>query len=250
VLPSISKTNPAQIRFSRVYCERGLRRICQDEAALKTSESEDALTQRASNGDAAAMAELFDLFRPRLWRLVNFRMDGRLQGRVDPDDVLQEAWLSAAARAEHLQRESDGSRFIWFRMIVSQTLIDVHRRHLQSERRDATRETRALSGWDPGSTSFSLAEHLLGGLTSPSQALLRAEVSAQLDVALKTLSELDQEVLALRHFEELSNTETAEVLQLTEQAASIRYVRALARLKDILQRLPGFEELRRAGQKP
>ena len=134
-------------------------------------------------------------------------------------------------------------------MIVSQTLIDVHRRHLQSERRDATREAKALSGWDPGSTSFSLAEHLLGGLTSPSQALLRAELSAQLNVALKTLSELDQEVLALRHFEELSNTETAEVLQLTEQAASVRYVRALARLKDILQRLPGFEELRRAGQK-
>ena len=217
--------------------------------ALNTSHSEDELTQRASGGDMSAMAELFDLFRPRLWRLVNFRLDARLQGRVDPDDVLQEAWLAAVARAKHLDRESDGSRFIWFRMIVSQTLIDVHRRNLQSESRNAARETKALSGWDPGSTSFSLAEHLLGGLTSPSQALLRAEVSAQLDVALKSLSELDQEVLALRHFEELSNTETAEVLQLTEQAASVRYVRALARLKDILQRLPGFEKLRKAGQK-
>ena len=216
---------------------------------MKTAEhSEQALTQRASGGDTVALAELFDLFRPRLWRLVHFRLDGRLQGRVDPDDVLQEAWLSATARTEHFARESSGSRFIWFRLIVSQTILDVHRRHLQSEKRDATRERKSLGGWDSGSTSFCLAEHLLGGLTSPSQALLRAEVSAQLDVALKSLSDLDQEVLALRHFEELSNSETAEVLQLTEQAASVRYVRALARLKDILKQLPGFEELRRAGQ--
>lgn len=213
-----------------------------------TAQSEQALTQRAASGDATALAELFELFRPRLWRLVHFRMDARLQGRVDPDDVLQEAWLSATARAEHFARETGGSRFVWFRLIVSQTIVDVHRRHLQSEKRDATRERKSLGGWDSGSTSFCLAEHLLGGLTSPSQALLRAEVSAQLDVALTSLSDLDQEVLALRHFEELSNSETAEVLQLTEQAASVRYVRALARLKDILKQLPGFEELQRAGK--
>ena len=218
-------------------------------ASNKMSSTEAELTARASQLDTTAMAELFEMYRPRLWRLVNFRMDGRLQGRVDPDDILQEAWLSAVGRAEHFARETDGSRFIWFRLIVSQTIIDVHRRHLLTEKRDATREGKGLGGWDSGSTSFCLAEHLLGGLTSPSQALLRAELSAQLEVALKSLSDLDQEVLALRHFEELSNAETAEVLQLTEQAASVRYVRALARLKDILQRLPGFDELRGAGRK-
>lgn len=216
---------------------------------MKTPPSEEALTQRASSGDTAALAELFDAYRPRLWRLVHFRLDPRLQGRVDPDDVLQEAWVRASARTGHIARESSSSRFIWFRLIVSQTIIDVHRRHLQSEKRDATRERKSLGGWDSGSTSFCLTEQLLGGLTSPSQAMLKAELSAQLDVALKSLSDLDQEVLALRHFEELSNSETAEVLQLTEQAASVRYVRALARLKDILQQLPGFEELRTAGQK-
>ncbi len=216
---------------------------------LGTQKSEEELTKLAMQGDSAALADLFDLFRPRLWRLVNFRLDVRLHGRIDPDDVLQEAWLSAVARAEHFARETNGSRFIWFRMIVSQTLIDLHRRHLQSDKRDASRERATLGGWDSGSTSFSLAEHLLGSLTSPSQALLRAELSAQLDAALKSLSDLDQEVLALRHFEELSNVEAAEVLQLTEQAASVRYVRALSRLKHILERLPAFAELSRAGRK-
>ena len=213
---------------------------------MTTASSEVDLARRVARGESAALAELFDLYRPRLWRLINFRLDARLQGRVDPDDVLQEAWLNAASRVEHFARETNGSRFIWFRMIVSQTLIDVYRRHLQSEKRDASRERTTLGGWDPSSTSLSLTEHLLGSLTSPSQALLRAELSSQLDAALQSLSDLDREVLALRHFEELTNGETAELLQLTEQAASVRYVRALARLKHVLQQLPAFAELCRA----
>ena len=149
---------------------------------------------------------------------------------------------NAVARMDHFARDSNGSRFVWFRMIVTQSLIDVHRRHLGSLKRDAKREQNQHGGWDASSTSCSLAERLLGSLTSPSQALLRAELAAQLDAALATLSSLDQEVLALRHFEELSNSETAEVLKLSEQAASIRYVRALTRLKHVLRRLPAFAE--------
>ncbi len=211
--------------------------------STNVTDLEEALIRQATLGDESALSALFDFYRPRLWRLVNFRLDSRLQGRVDPDDVIQESWLNARSRAEHFAREGSGSRFIWFRMIVTQTLIDVHRRHLESDKRSAVREQKSLGGWAAASTSISLADHLLGNMTSPSQALLRAELSSQLDTALKTLSELDQEVLALRHFEELSNQETAEVLSLTEQAASIRYVRALQRLKHVLVKLPAFAEL-------
>ncbi len=211
--------------------------------STNVTDLEEALIRQATLGDELALTALFDFYRPRLWRLVNFRLDSRLQGRVDPDDVLQESWLNARSRSEHFVREGSGSRFIWFRMIVTQTLIDVHRRHLESDKRSAAREQKSLGGWAAASTSISLADHLLGNMTSPSQALLRAELSSQLDTALKTLSELDQEVLALRHFEELSNLETAEVLNLTEQAASVRYVRALQRLKHVLVKLPAFAEL-------
>lgn len=204
---------------------------------------EEALIRRASQGEESALAALFDFYRPRLWRLVNFRLDVHLQGRVDPDDVLQEAWLDARQRFSHFAREGAGSRFIWFRMIVTQTLVVVHRRHLMAHKRDASREEKSLGGWAASSTSLSLTDQLLGNLTSPSQAVVRAELSSQLDAALKTLSDLDQEVLALRHFEELSNLETAEVLDITEQTASIRYVRALQRLKHILVKLPSFADL-------
>ena len=200
---------------------------------------ESALVNRIVRGDKQALAELFSLNRDRLWRMVNFRLDRHLYGRIDADDVLQEAYLNAAQRIGYFITEASQSCFVWLRMIVSQTLIDIHRRHLGTQRRDANREVSIHGGWDSQSTSFSLSFHLLAHLTSPSQAAVRAELSEQLDTALGTISDLDREVLVLRHFEELTNRETALVLNITAQAASIRYIRALGRLKDVMAAIAG-----------
>ena len=206
---------------------------------LSTEEIE-ALVDQVMHGDARALGILFHHHRQRLWRIVNFRLDQRLLGRVDADDILQEAYLAAEKRLEHFLHDSPESFFIWLRLIVNQTMIDVHRRHLGTQARDASRERQVSGGWAPESTSFSLSHHLLGHLTSPTQAALRAELSMQLNVALETMGDLDREVLALRHFEELTNSETAKALDLSEQAASLRYVRALGRLRKILEAIPGF----------
>lgn len=207
------------------------------------TESVENLVNRVIHGDRDALATLFTFHRDRLWRIVNFRLDHRLVGRVDADDILQEAYLDAEKRLEHFLQDSPESFFIWLRLIVNQTLIDVHRRHLGTQARDASRD-RSLSGsWSTVSTSFSLSRQLLGHLTSPSQAALRAELSEQLNLALQGMGDLDREVLALRHFEELTNSETAQALGLTEQAASIRYIRALGRLAKVLKAIPGFQDL-------
>jgi RNA polymerase sigma-70 factor (ECF subfamily) len=147
----------------------------------------------------------------------------------------------AVDRISYFLRDASHSPFIWFRMIVNQALIDLHRRHLGAEKRDASRDV-PLYGTSSSSesTSSSMAFHLLGHLTSPSSALNKAELARQLDVALQGMNEIDREVLALRHFEELSNSETARVLNMSEQAASGRYIRALGRLKQILEVFPGF----------
>jgi RNA polymerase sigma-70 factor (ECF subfamily) len=176
--------------------------------------------------------------------MVNFRMDHRLQGRIDADDVLQEAWLRAVERIGYFLRDASQSCFIWFRMITNQTLVDLHRRHLGAEKRSAARDFSINGNWSSESTSSSLAFHISGQVTSPSSAVCRAERAQQLDVALQTMNETDREVLALRHFEELSNRETARVLNMSEQAASIRYIRALSRLKQILEVIPGLFENR------
>jgi RNA polymerase sigma-70 factor (ECF subfamily) len=194
----------------------------------------------ALHGDREALAQLFAHYRPRLWRMVNFRLHPRLQGRIDADDVLQDAWLMAVDRISYFPRDASHSPFIWFRMIVNQTLVDLHRRHLGAEKRSATRDVSINGGWQSESTSSSMAFHLMGHLTSPSSAYNRVELARQLDVALEGMNDIDREVLALRHFEELSNSETARVLNMSEQAASGRYIRALGRLKQVLEVLPGF----------
>lgn len=202
----------------------------------------DALVDQVIHGNRGALAQLFDLYRDRLWRIVQFRMDRRLVGRVDADDVLQEAYLDAEKRLEHFLYDSPDSFFIWLRLIVNQTLIDIHRRHLGTQSRDARREKSISGGWSSESTSFSLSHHLLDGITSPSQAVVKAELAEQLNLALEGMTHLDREVLALRHFEELTNSETARALGISEQAASLRYVRAIGRLRKILEALPGFRD--------
>jgi RNA polymerase sigma-70 factor, ECF subfamily len=198
------------------------------------------LVNRVMKGDTAALSTLFAIHRPRLWRMINFRLDSRLTGRLDADDILQEAWMRAVDRIDSFIYDASRSTLIWFRMIVTQTMVDLHRRHLGAEKRSAAKEISIHGGWSADSTSFSLARHLLGHLSSPSAALMRAELSKQLETALQTMSEIDREVLALRHFEELTNSETAMVLEMSEQAASARYVRALARLRHVLEAIPGL----------
>lgn len=197
------------------------------------------LLRRVKEGDQQALAELFSLHRDRLWRIINFRLDPRLLGRVDADDILQEAYLAAAQRINHYLDDSTQTFFIWLRLIANQTLIDVHRRHLGAQMRDASRDM-SIHAHYAQATSMSIASQLLGNFTSPSQVMLRDEASKQIEQAIDSMEPIDREVLALRHFEELTNSEVAEVLDIQQKAASIRYVRALKRLKDVLRQVPGF----------
>ena len=197
------------------------------------------LLRRVKEGDHQALADLFSLHRDRLWRIINFRLDSRLLGRVDADDILQEAYLAAAQRIQHYLDDSTQTFFIWLRLIANQTLIDVHRRQLGAQMRDASRDM-SIHAHYAQATSMSIASQLLGNFTSPSQVAIRDEVAVQLDQAIESMEPIDREVLALRHFEELTNSEVAEVLGIQQKAASIRYVRDLGRLKGIVRHLPGF----------
>jgi RNA polymerase sigma-70 factor (ECF subfamily) len=204
------------------------------------TQQSDGLAHRLKCGDLEALADLFSREHERLWRMVGFRIDRRLFGRVDPDDVLQDAYLAATGRLKHYADDSSLSPFVWVRMILMQTLTDIHRHHLGAQMRDADRELALNARRTSMTTSVSLAAVLVGRLTSPSQAAVRAELFERVEQAIATMDPIDQEVLALRHFEELSNSEVAEVLGIGQKAASIRYVRALKRLKSIVSEMPGL----------
>ena len=137
--------------------------------------------------------------------------------------------------------------FLWLRFLVGQRLVLMHRRHLGVKARAAGREVSLFHGALPQANSESLAAQLLGKLSSPSQAAMRSELQVRLQEALNSMDEIDREVLVLRHFEQLSNVETAQILGMQERTASKRYVTALRRLKEILGTIPGFFGARHRG---
>jgi RNA polymerase sigma-70 factor (ECF subfamily) len=199
----------------------------------------DRLLQCAAVGDQESWGALLTRHEDRLRRMVAFRMDQRLQGRIDPLDVLQEAYLEASEHRSEYLRRPPLPFFLWLRGIVGNKLRELHRHHLGTQMRDAGREVSLYRGTLPETTSAALAAQLMGHTTRPSEYAVRAEVKVRLQEALNRMDPIDREVLALRHFEHLSNAEAAQVLGIQEKAAGKRYLRALKRLKEILADMPG-----------
>jgi RNA polymerase sigma-70 factor (ECF subfamily) len=206
-----------------------------------SSESVD-LIERARAGDRAALDALLGRHRDRLRRMVEIRLDTRLQARLDASDVVQDAYVEVAQRLDEYLRDPKLPLFLWLRLVVGERLLKLHRHHLGTQMRDAGREVSLFRGALPAASSAALAAQLLGKHTSPTQAVVRAERLLRLQEALNTLDPVDREILSLRHFEELTAAEAAEVLGITESAAAKRYFRALKRLKEILAAMPGGQE--------
>jgi RNA polymerase sigma-70 factor (ECF subfamily) len=201
----------------------------------------DALTHRLRAGDLRAAEELFTACRDRLKRMVRLRLDRRLQGRLDASDVLQEAFIDVCKKAPDFAAKPDLSGYLWLRLVTSERLLILHRHHLSTQMRDAAQEVSLAHAGPPAASTHSLANLLLGRLTSPTQAAIRSERQLRLQEALNSMDAIDREVLALRHFEEMGNSEVAAVLSLSKTAASNRYIRALKRLKEILCALPAID---------
>jgi RNA polymerase sigma-70 factor (ECF subfamily) len=201
----------------------------------------DTLLGRAAAGDGPTLAELFERQRGRLEAMLRLRLDRRLQGRLDPADVLQEADLEVAQRfPEYLAREAVMPFYLWVRLLTGQKLAELHRRYLGAKMRDAGLEVTHYRGSMPRASSASLAELLMGRLTAASRAAIRGETQLRVQEALNGMDPMDREVLVLRHFEMLSNEETARVLGIKPSAASNRHIRALRRLEGILAEDPAF----------
>jgi RNA polymerase sigma-70 factor (ECF subfamily) len=206
------------------------------------SSETNLLLQQLARGEQDVWGTLLTRHRERLQRMVALRLDRRLQGRIDASDVVQEAYLTASIQLADYLKGSTIPFFLWLRLVTGQKLVALHRHHLGTQLRDAGREVSIDRGALPEASSAALAAQLLGLEPRPSQAAMRAERALRLEEALNRMDPLDREVLALRHFEQLSNAEAAQVLGLRESAASKRYTRALLRLREILKGMPGGEE--------
>lgn len=198
-----------------------------------TDETQELLAD-ARAGEAAAINELLDRHRQALRRMVDLRMDRALRQRVDASDIVQDVLIEANRRLADYLGDPRMPFQLWLRHIAQDRLIDAHRRHRVAARRSVDREQplEARAGLDH--SAFDLAARLCDRELTPAAAATRHELERRFQAALETLDEHDREIVLLRHFEQLSNQQTAEVLGLSEPAAGMRYLRAVRRLRALL----------------
>ena len=195
---------------------------------LDSAETQNLLNQLRS-GDAEALDRLFAKHREYLRRVVELRLDRKLRTRVDLSDVVQETHLEVAGRIDDYLRRRPMSFRLWLRETAHQRLLMLHRRHVDAQQRALGREVSL-----PDRSSIALAQQLLAGGPSPSQQARQRELAGKVREAVEQLPETDREIVLMRNFEELTNREVAELLQIDSVAASKRYGRALLRLRNVL----------------
>jgi RNA polymerase sigma-70 factor (ECF subfamily) len=196
---------------------------------LETAE----LVSRVAGGDSSAVEQLFAKHRDRLRRMVLVHMDRPLTVRVDPSDVVQEAFVEASRRIADYLREQPVAFYPWLRQIAWERLVKLRRRHVAAQRRSVLREVR----WDtdlPDESAMALANRLVDTGASPTQKLARDEMRRRVRSALREVPVRQRQVLVLRYLEQLSVSEVAEVLGITEAACMKRHVRAIQRLRTLL----------------
>ena len=196
-------------------------------------ETQELLSQ-ARAGHAEAVERLLSAHRELLRRMIGLRLDPALAARVDASDVVQEVLLEAHRRLSDYLRNPVLPFHLWLRHIAKDHMIDAHRRHRQAQRRSLDREQPLVPAVLADHSSFELAGQILDQELTPATAAIRHELQRRLDAAVQELDEDDREVILMRHGEQLSNQEVAAALGLSEAAASMRYLRAVRRLRAVL----------------
>ena len=190
------------------------------------------LLAAACRGDKSAANQLVGHYRDRLRRMVAVRMDDRLSARIDPSDVVQETLMLAAQQLADYVQDPPLPFYPWLRQLACNRLAALYRRHLEADKRSIRREQSLNIS---GESAIQLAERLACHESGPVQRAVRKEMCQRVRAALSALAESDREILILRHLEQHSYRDCAVILQVTEVAAKQRYVRALRRIRRLLE---------------
>jgi RNA polymerase sigma-70 factor (ECF subfamily) len=193
------------------------------------------LLDQALGGDSAAVERLLTAHREPVRRMIDLRLDPAIAARVDASDVVQDVLLEASRRLDDYLARPVMPFHLWLRHIAKDHIIDAHRRHRQAQRRGVDREQPMVPAALAGKSSVELAARLMDPERTPASAAIQHELERRLHAALLELDEADRDVILMRHFEQLSNQDVAASQGLTEAAASMRYLRAMRRLRALLQ---------------
>lgn len=193
------------------------------------------LLSLARHGDGDAVNQLIERHRDSLRHLVRMRLDRQIQPRVDASDIVQDVMVEASRRLDDYLANPVMPFHLWVRHIARDRIIDAHRRHRVSAKRSVDREQAMAIPGGMDQSSIILVRELMDGERSPASQVIEQELSGLVEGAIANLEELDAEVIVMRHYEQLTNQEIALALGLTEPAASMRYLRAIKRLRELMQ---------------
>lgn len=192
------------------------------------------LLDQARGGDRTAIDRLLEGHRNSLRRMVDLRLDHALAGRLDASDIVQDVMLEASRRLANYLAKPVMPFHLWLRHLAKDHIIDAHRRHRKAQRRSLDREQSIVPAALADHSSIELAAQFMDREATPASAALRQELARRLAQAVASLDDDDRDIILMRHYEQLSNQEVATMLDLTEAAASMRYLRAVRKLKGLL----------------
>lgn len=196
----------------------------------------ETLLNGVRDGQSDAVNRLLERHRDAVQRLVKMRLDNRIQRRVGVSDVVQDVMVEASRRLQQYLENPALDFHLWLRQIARDRIIDAHRRHRASAKRSVERERPLALAAADGHSTMELAAHLCDDQLTPAAAVAQKEMVQRVELAIAELNDQDAEIIVMRHYEHLTNQEVAQALQLTEPAASMRYLRAVRRLRSILER--------------
>ncbi|MCC9606547.1 sigma-70 family RNA polymerase sigma factor [Blastopirellula sp. JC732] len=198
------------------------------------AEKTEQLIQDAKEGDSDARDKLLERHRDSLRRMVEMRLDRKIRRRVDASDVVQDVLVEANRRLADYMANPVMPFHLWLRHLAQDRIIDAHRRHRGSQKRSVDLEQNIATPVNVDQSSINIIAQICDGEMTPAAAATMSELQARFEQAIAQLDEQDREVVVMRHFEQLSNQEVAAALGLSAAAASMRYLRALRRLRGLL----------------
>jgi len=206
-----------------------------DHGTCPTSLKTEQLMAEAKAGDKSAINQLLGRHRSSLDRLVRMRLDKKIQNRVGVSDVVQDVLVEANRRLPRYLESPAMPFHLWIRQIAKDRMIDAYRRHRVSAKRSVDREQRMVVPRGYDQSSIHLASLLGDSKPTPAEAAIQKELARKVEASISLLDEKDSEIIIMRHYEHLTNQEISRLLDLSEPAASMRYLRAIRRLREVIQ---------------
>ena len=198
------------------------------------SEETQQLLAGARDGNDVAVNQLMNRHRDALRQMVKMRLDRAIAQRLDASDIVQDVLLEANNRLSDYINNPVMPFHLWLRQLAKDRMIDMHRRHRGAQRRSVDREQPLAAPAFGDRSSLDLAAQIKDLELTPAAANIRRELEERFLAALEHLNDEDRDIILMRHYEHLGNSEVAQALNISPPAAGMRYLRALRKLRTVL----------------